>query len=90
MQNSAPQAHPGLPVAGASRQHAVTSQRAADERPPAGEAMLELIGLIAIAVAAAAVYFGARRTRQDRRGGASGAHEKRARRGAAPRPSTYG
>ncbi|WP_428414930.1 hypothetical protein [Methylibium sp.] len=90
MQNGAPLATPGHPIQGARKTHAATSQSVADERPPAGEAMLELIGLIAIAVAAAAVYFGARRTRKDRTGGAGESHEKRARRRAAPRPSTYG
>lgn len=90
MQNSAPLANTGHPTEGARKNHAATSQPVADERPPAGEAMLELIGLIAIAVAAAAVYFGARRTRQDRTGGAGASHEKRARRSGAARPSTYG
>ena len=90
MQNGAPLANPGHPTEGASKSHTATAQTLADERPPAGEAMLELIGLIAIAVAAAAVYFGARRTRKDRTGGAGESHEKRARRRAAPRPSTYG
>lgn len=90
MQNGAPLANPGHPTEGASKNHAAMAQTLADERPPAGEAMLELIGLIAIAVAAAAVYFGARRTRKDRTGGAGESHEKRARRRAAPRPSTYG
>jgi hypothetical protein len=87
MQNSAPLQNIGRPKEGARESHAATAQAVADERPPAGEAMLELIGLIAIAVAAAAVYFGARRTRQDRTGGP---REKPARRGAAARPSTYG
>ncbi|WP_428423198.1 hypothetical protein [Methylibium sp.] len=58
----------------APKHHAVTL--APDERPPASYGTLELIGFLAIAAAAGAVYVGARRTRQDRPGSASVARDK--------------
>lgn len=40
--------------------------RIPEVRPPASDAAIELVGLLALAIAIAAVYVGARRTRQNR------------------------
>lgn len=44
--------------------HATT--RTPEVRPPAFDAVIELVGLFVLAIAIAAVYVGARRTRQTR------------------------
>jgi hypothetical protein len=40
--------------------------RTPETRPPAFDAVIELVGLFALAIAIGAVYVGARRTRQNR------------------------
>lgn len=45
--------------------------RTSDNRPPASDAVIELVGLLAIAIAIGDVCVGARRTRQERSGNAN-------------------
>lgn len=54
--------------------------RANDERPPISDTAIELVGLLAIAIAVGAVYVGARRTRQERPEGSNDAPEQAGRR----------